>query len=355
MSEYSALDRALHRLAYFSPFFQRVLADLEDSLFSRDFEQIKIQRPVFITSLPRAGTTVLLTALNELPEFACHTYRDMPFVMSPLLWSKVSKGFRRRSELSERAHGDGVQVGFDSPEAFEEVLWKHFWPGKYGDKFIELWQSDDESWEATEFFRSHMAKIIALRSGQDNECRYLSKNNCNIGRVPILRRMFPDAKIVVPVRDPIEHAASLLRQHKNFLALHESDSFAKSYMRDIGHLEFGLLHRTIRFPGLGDLLSSGHPTSLDYWLQYWIATFEYVSMHRDDLIIVSLEQLRNNAAATIDQMFTAIEVANSALIEQVAGHFRSEGRDRDDIFHCSPELRNRAMALYETLHGGADE
>ena len=29
----------------------------------------------------------------------------------------------------ERAHGDGMTIGYDSHEAFEEVLWRAFWPG----------------------------------------------------------------------------------------------------------------------------------------------------------------------------------------------------------------------------------
>jgi len=60
-----------------------------------------------------------LNALSALPAMCVHTYRHMPFVLCPLLWHRVSRGLRQESKLSERAHGDGLLVGFDSPEAFE--------------------------------------------------------------------------------------------------------------------------------------------------------------------------------------------------------------------------------------------
>jgi hypothetical protein len=135
---YSQADRLLHRLAFGPAQLQTVAAELEESLFAKDWAPAHAERPVFITSLPRAGTTVLLEALHRLPGCAAHTYRDMPFLLAPVLWSRVSRGFRRRSEHRERAHGDGLKINEDSPEAFEEVLWKNYYPHKYTPARIEL-------------------------------------------------------------------------------------------------------------------------------------------------------------------------------------------------------------------------
>ena len=65
----------------------------------------------------------------------------MPFILAPLLWERVSKGFRKPTGLKERAHGDGLVVGYDSPEAFEEVLWRTYWPQKFTPQGIELWST----------------------------------------------------------------------------------------------------------------------------------------------------------------------------------------------------------------------
>lgn len=131
VNDYSMIDRFVHRVAFASPVVQFAAADIEKAALRSFFAEASADQPIFITSLPRAGTTVMLEALSRLPILATHVYRDMPFIMAPLLWSRLSGTFRRRSELRGRAHGDGVQIGYDSPEAFEEVIWRAFWPDKY--------------------------------------------------------------------------------------------------------------------------------------------------------------------------------------------------------------------------------
>ncbi len=128
---YSRLDRWLHHLAFKAITPQKAMADIEESLFATRLEPLAVTRPVFITSLPRAGTTLLLELLAGTDRFATHTYRDMPFVLCPLLWERLSSGFRTSDPLRERAHGDGISINSDSPEAFEEILWKAFWPRNY--------------------------------------------------------------------------------------------------------------------------------------------------------------------------------------------------------------------------------
>ena len=246
VSDYSGLDRFLHKLAFSGTFVQKVVGDLDDSMFAKSGARGGSARPIFVTSLPRAGTTILLTALASLPELASHTYRDMPFVMAPILWSKLSGKFQKGSDMKERAHGDGIEVGFDSPEAFEEILWRAFWPDKFTDDGIALWSTADRDADAEEFFRKHFAKIVTLRCSQNaGNGRYISKNNANIARLDLIPAMFPDAKILVPIRSPMAHASSLLRQHQNFLEQHKTDTFTKRYMHDIGHLELALTGRPV--------------------------------------------------------------------------------------------------------------
>jgi hypothetical protein len=142
---YSRFDRLLHRVAFAAPFVQLTAADIEKAMYGGSYAVARGTRPVFITSLPRAGTTLMLEVLSQFPSLASHVYRDMPFVMAPVLWSRLSAPFRQPATAQERAHGDGVQVSFDSPEAFEEILWRAFWPHKYTDSRIELWGPGDSS------------------------------------------------------------------------------------------------------------------------------------------------------------------------------------------------------------------
>ena len=57
---YTFLDRVIHRIAFLSPAVQLTAADIEKAIFAAAYRDVTISRPVFITSLPRAGTTVLL-------------------------------------------------------------------------------------------------------------------------------------------------------------------------------------------------------------------------------------------------------------------------------------------------------
>ena len=140
---YSALDRFLHRIAFSAPSIQFTAADIEKKVFGAVYGAVEGTRPIFITSLPRAGTTLFLEVLHRFPSLAAHSYRDMPFVMAPVFWSRLSGAFRKRAGLSERAHGDAMQIGYDSPEAFEEILWRAFWPEKYSETGITLWEAAD--------------------------------------------------------------------------------------------------------------------------------------------------------------------------------------------------------------------
>jgi len=78
---------------------------------------------------------------------------------------------------------------------------------------FELWRAADAGAEARAFLLSRFDRIVGLRAGGVPGARYASKNNANIARLELLPDLFADADIVVPVRDPLEQAASLWRQH----------------------------------------------------------------------------------------------------------------------------------------------
>jgi hypothetical protein len=254
-------------------------------------------------------------------------------VMAPLLWSRLSASFRRPAELKERAHGDGMEVGYDSPEAFEEILWRTFWPGKYSASGIALWDDRDIKPDARTFFVEHMKKIVALRRpDRPRDGRYVSKNNGNIARLGLIRKMFPDAKILLPVRRPIDHARSLLRQHVNFLEMHRESRFVRDYMGDIGHYEFGELHRPIAFPGLEALTSGRDPKKMDYWIAYWVAAFEHVLTHRDNVLLVAYEDACLHPERARDSVH----------------HFQRDGLEPGQHHHTGDQERERYRVLQDS-------
>jgi hypothetical protein len=347
---YSSLDRILHRMAFAGRSVQLAAADMEEALFGSSYRAARGDRPIFITSLPRAGTTLLLEVLHRFPSLASHTYRDMPFVLAPVIWSRLISSSRQPQELKERAHGDGMQVGYDSPEAFEEILWRTFWPEKYTQTRISLWDTCDGKPEARAFFVDHMKKVIALRRPDRlHDGRYISKNNANVARLDFLTQMFPDARILVPVRRPVEQARSLLHQHFRFLQMHREHPFVRRYMADIGHYEFGDLHRPIDFAGLEQLIGDRDPCTLDYWLAYWIAAFEHVLRCRDKTIVVSYEASCLDASRALSEICARLDIADEGTLSQAAGLFRSEPSSRDGRVEVDLELLERAEHVHEAL------
>ena len=81
-SNYSGADQIFHKIAFSGPGAQLSAAGLEDRILAGKLKRLEATPPIFITALPRAGTTVLLNALFEVPGVATHLYRDMPFVMA---------------------------------------------------------------------------------------------------------------------------------------------------------------------------------------------------------------------------------------------------------------------------------
>lgn len=350
---YSVLERMIHRLAFSGPGVQLTAADIESAMYGSRYRDIQSEQPVFVTSLPRAGTTLMLELLTNVAPLATHCYRDMPFVLAPILWDTLSKGFRKPADLKERAHGDGMLVGYDSPEAFEEILWRTFWPEKFKDKQIELWQADEDADEFRAFFSEHMQKIIALRSnGEPQARRYVSKNNANVARISLLRRMFPDCHILIPVRDPVTQARSLLRQHTRFISRHKEDAFSKRYMADIGHLEFGELHRPIAFEGMDRIVEQHSPETLSYWIAYWTAAFKHIIRFKDEILFVSYERLCERGPDALREISGRLglvcneaRLAETAAFHEPRDYAAESGGAEDGLLSRAYEMHRELLAL----------
>ena len=352
-NRYSRVERLLHRLAFATTGAQLALADLEDRAFAGRYASVAIERPVFVAGLPRSGTTLLLELIAALPGFAAHTYRDMPFPLTPLLWDALSRRFRVGGAGFERAHGDGMTVGYDSPEAFEELLWRVHWPERYLADRILPWTDGepDPDGEFEPFFRRHVRKLIALRAAAAGRpaagMRYASKNNANLARLARLRRMFPGAAILVPFREPLEHAASLLRQHRRFLAIHASDGFALRYMSHAGHFEFGAALRPIDFGGWLDASGGGRsPLGLDFWLAYWCAA--YGSPVFGGATLVDYDALAADPEPALTRLGAAIGLDRPEALAEAAGRLRPPPA-RADADEADPALAGRARAIHVRL------
>lgn len=243
MRGYNKFDRLLHDYALGNNFVPKCLFEIE-KLLARPTAFSKSGRHVFICGLPRSGTTILLNSMNSDGSLASLTYAAMPFVTAP----NTSKFlFKRNTAPKERYHGDNILFDINSPEAFDEIFFRSF--GK----------------EAYREFPIFLDIFLSSKSSQ----RYLSKNNNNYSRIGSLCEIFPNAVFILPFREPVNHAASLLKQHVNFSQLHKEDDFTRRYMRYLGHCEFGLDHKSWYEP-----IHHKNKSTLSYWLEQWQLYYE---------------------------------------------------------------------------------
>lgn len=261
-------------------FWQR-LGELESRIYAGELEEVRVDRPVYVTGLARAGTTILLEILAGRPGVATHRYRDFPPVYTPILWNRAfAQIYKSDAPPSERAHKDRILVTPDSPEAMEEVLWMRFFPQAHDSAALQVLDPATSNPAFERFYVEHVRKMLLIRKG----ARYLSKGNYNISRLAYLRRLFPDARFIVPVRDPSWHIASLMKQHRLFCAEETRDPRILAHMRRAGHLEFGLDRRAIN---VGDGVAAeverlwADGQEVRGWARYWNSLYRFVARQRE--------------------------------------------------------------------------
>lgn len=272
MADYGLLDRILHRAALQLTPVAAMSFDI-DQRGVRVPEAISSAAHVFVSGLARAGTTVLMRRLYASGAFCSLTYRHMPFILAPNTLGRMIRGAARRDMRSERAHGDRIMVSIDSPESLDEVFWRVFDGANYIHRDHLLPHAADA--EDAEKYVAYIAAI--LKADPSQRGRYLSKNNNNILRLRTIATVLPGAVFLVPFRDPLSHADSLMKQHANFLKQQTDDRFVLAYMSWLVHHEFGLDHRPFRFSDKGAAtLAALDPGALDYWLELWCQTYAWL-------------------------------------------------------------------------------
>jgi Sulfotransferase family len=353
-SSYNVVDRALHYFAFGAPFVQKALGELENDLFKSELEQVDSANEVFVTGLPRAGTTLVLELLYGTGEFETFTYRDMPFIFAPVLWDRISGSFRKAGDKVERAHGDGMMVSFDSPEAFEEVIWLAFSRSAIVDeRTLSPVGREDVTEELASALQSSVRKLLLCRSrGQVGvmQPRYLSKNNANISRVAALTELFPTAKIVIVFRDPAAHVGSLMTQHRRFLDEHAEDAFSKRYMEWLGHYEFGANFRPINFSGWLDGQPVPKTPDATFWLRYWNAAYRHALEQRTrNVLFVDFDQLLEEGAVALGRLAEALELADEARLAAAGDGLRAPTTKPVDLGSCPADVRRAARDIHARL------
>jgi hypothetical protein len=231
-----AFDRVVGAATAHWPGAMRRLGNLESRVLGREIASLRIERPVYVCGLARAGSTLLLEALAGAPGFTAHHYSDYPLLWTPYWWNWLRERLPLPTHAPvERAHRDRLAVTAMSPEAFEEVLWMHFFPERHDPATNQVLDAASTNAAFDAFYAAHIRKLLAVRRAR----RYVAKGNYNLTRIGYLRRLFPDARFVIAVREPAAHIASLVKQDRLFTSLANADKAVATHLSRTGHFEFG--------------------------------------------------------------------------------------------------------------------
>lgn len=214
----------------------KALGNLETRTLPGDARNLTIDRPVFVSGLARSGSTILTEVLCQHPQTTSLRYSDFPLSWTPYWWNSLRIRLPLPTqEPQERAHKDRMMITADSPEAIEEVLWMHFFPGAHKTGRTHVLDANESHAVFEKYYKNHIRKLLVARDRQ----RYVAKNNYNVTRLEYLLKLFPDARFIIPIREPVQHVASLVKQHRLFSQQNAEDPRISKQLKLAGHYEFG--------------------------------------------------------------------------------------------------------------------
>jgi Flp pilus assembly protein TadD len=194
--------------------------------------------PIFIVAFPRSGTTLLELTLDAHPALA--SMDEQPFIQGAL------------DELLATGVRYPEQLGHVTAAQLDRVR-AHYWE------------------------RARSKAVLA--AGQ----RLVDKNPLNLLRLPVIRRVFPNAKIVLAIRHPCDVLLSCFMQHFHApdfaLLCSDLDSLARGYRRsfDFWYAQVELLRPAVREVRYETLVAS--------FAAEVRALFEFLEVPWDDVVL----------------------------------------------------------------------
>ena len=300
------------------------LGNLETKMLQRRLAGRPVDRPVYICGLPRAGTTITLQMLSEHPDVVTHKYADFLMPYMPYVWNQV---FPRipvdaMRKPVPRIHRDRIEVTRDSAEMGEEILWEHFFPHIHDETNYSVLDGTTSNPAFESFYVDHLKKLALVRGRN----RYISKAIMCVVRMQYLRRIFPDARFLLYVRNPIDHIASMIKQDRIWAEIEKSDPRQIEIIELTGHHEFGP-HQVMANVGNPDELREIRRLfDAGQWgmsrARYWAYVYGFVAsqLQADPelarrVCIVRYEDLCSDSLPTIDRILEHAGLATAPFAQ----------------------------------------
>ena len=157
----------------------------------------------------------------------------------------------------------------------------------------------------------------------------------------LINSMFSNSKILIPFREPIQHAYSLLTQHKKFIEESKNDKFISKYMKWIGHTEFGPNYIPIH----NQNLNYNNDLEINHWIEQWYLTYCNAFQclkNKNNFHFISYEKLCLNR----NYWFQIQKLVNL----QNPYDFIFEESKKDISCNLDKRLKEKSMSLYSDLN-----
>lgn len=238
---------------------------------------------IFVTGMPRSGTTILTHIISNFDEVGSYNYSDLPFIKTPFLWSKINKLYYYGNKQIERVHGDGLQLKLSSPDAFEELIWSENIKDYKDGNFSKLLDHDYKNDKLEFELMRAINKILILRKKKV----YLSKGNYNLFRINYLRKIFKNSYFLICLRNPLNVIKSSIKVHKRFLEYDYKDNDFTDEMSELCHFEFGKNR-------ISPFKDNKEHDELKYYQNQWIKTHQLILekyLNLENVILINYDEL----------------------------------------------------------------
>jgi len=191
----------------------------------------------------------------------------------------------------------------------EEILWEQFFPERNDEASPSYLDASISNPRFERFYRENIEKLLLSRG----RSRYASKAIMCVLRMAYLRKIFPDARFLLYVRNPIDQVASLCKQDRIWDEIDRDDPRQIEIIELTGHHEFGsrqILANVGNVETLREiraLLNTGRTVRAR--ALYWAYVYDFVLRQIADdpklqsaVCIVRYEDLCSDSLATIDRI-----------------------------------------------------
>ena len=260
-----------------------------DKVIYPAYRNQKIDSPIFIIGYPRSGTTFLHRLLTETKEYGCFQLWQLifPSILGQKIMYPLMKRIAKKTELDEawKAHHTGPFIVEEEDVFFlfqclDSVMLYTLTPmilaKKIRPDFI-LHDDQPDQIKKVLFFKDCVRRLLYKTQRK----RLISKMSCGLTRIQSILSVFPDAKIIYVIRNPIDQITSTL-------SLVKGTNKNLSRLNELGNKVLGIM---------------------EIYYEYGLSVIDQIPS--DKLLLIYYESIKNNLDETLSKIieFAKLEIS----------------------------------------------